>query len=171
MIKKCERGIYKVSQGLTSIALIAMVLLTVAEIITRQIFGSSLLIVDEYCGYLMVVLAYWGAVNAFLDGEFVRVDALFDKLSAKSKNAANFVFSIIFLGINGLVTYNAWLNTAKAIKRGDVAATIAQTPLAIPKMFMVIGLVLLELALLFRIIEYIQSFAKKPDIEGTGGSN
>lgn len=161
MLKKCEKGLYKATQVVTSIALIAMVVLTIAEIIIRRFFNSSLLIVDEYCGYLMVVLAYWGAVNAFADGEFVRVDALFDRLSAKSKKIANFVFTIFFTVANGLVARNAWANTLKTIKRGDVAATISKTPLSGPKLCMAIGLLMLEIVLVIRIIEFVQELVSK----------
>lgn len=98
MLKKCEKGLYKACQAATSVALIIMVALTVAEIFVRQILGSSLRIVDEYCGYLMVVLAYWGAVCAVIDDEFVRVDAVFDRFSAETKRVANFVFTIFFCG-------------------------------------------------------------------------
>ena len=156
MLKKCEKGLYKACQAATSVALIIMVALTVAEIFVRQILGSSLRIVDEYCGYLMVVLAYWGAVCAVIDDEFVRVDAVFDRFSAETKRVANFVFTIFFAAGNGFVTYYAWGNTLKTIKRGDVAATIAQTPLTYPKLMMAIGLVLLELVLVFRISEFFQ---------------
>ena len=160
MIKKCEKGVYKAAQEVTSIALVGMVVLTVAEIVVRQVFDSSLLIVDEYCGYLMVVLAFWGAACAFLDDEFVRVDAIFDRYSAKVKKIANFVFTILFAVCNGLVTRYAWVNTVKTIKRGDVAATIAKTPLAYPKTLMVIGLVMLEIVLIFRIVEFFQKEKK-----------
>ncbi len=156
MLEKCENGLYKATQAITSVALVAMVILTIAEIVIRQVFNASLLIVDEYCGYLMVVLAYWGAVNAFMDGEFVRVDALFDRLSAKQKEIANFFFTICFAVANGLVARYAWSNTLKTIKRGDVSATIAQTPLTVPKLCMAIGLTMLEIVLIFRIIEFIQ---------------
>lgn len=156
MIKKCERGLYRASWAVTSVALIAMVVLTAAEIFVRQIMDSSLLVVDEYCGYLMVVLAYWGACCAFLDNEFVRVDAIFDRFSPKAKKIANFIFTILFTIANGFVTRYAWANTYKTIKRGDVAATIAQTPLTYPKLMMVLGLAFLELVLVFRIIEFFQ---------------
>lgn len=156
MLEKCKNSLFKATQAVTSVALVAMVVLTIAEIVTRQVFNASLLIVDEYCGYLMVVLAYWGAVNAFMDGEFVRVDALFDRLSAKQKEISNFFFTICFAVANGLVTRYAWSNTLKTIRRGDVAATIAQTPLAIPKLCMSIGLTMLEIALFFHIIGFIR---------------
>lgn len=165
MIKKCEKGLYKACQAVTSVALLIMVALTVAEIFVRQILGSSLLVVDEYCGYLMVVLAYWGAACAFIDGEFVRVDAFFDRFSAKVKRVANFIFTIFFTVGNGFVTYYAWANTLKTIRRGDVAATIAQTPLTYPKLMMAFGLVFLELVLVFRIIEFFQKDNAEETIE------
>ena len=166
MIKKCEEVLYKACQIVTSIALIAMVVLTVSEIFARQILDTSLLIVDEYCGYLMVVLAYWGAACAFLNNEFVRVDALFDRLSDKAKRIANFIFTILFAAMNGFVFRYALENTLKTIRRGDVAATISQTPLAYPKMMMVLGLVFLELVLIFRIIEFFQKDGNNENLKG-----
>lgn len=164
MLKIVERGLYKGCQVVTSIALLAMVVLTVGEIFVRQIMGSSLLIVDEVSGYLMVVLAYWGAVNAFSDGEFVRVDAIFDRLSAKTKNVLNFVFTILFSVVNGLVFWFAWQNTASTLSRWDLSATVARLPLAYPKLAMSVGLFLLELVLIIRIIEFI--LPKRTDEEG-----
>lgn len=154
MLKKVERGMYKVCQAVTSVAILAMVVLTIAEIFVRQIMDSSLLVVDEVSGYLMVVLAYWGAVNAFSDGEFVRVDAFFDRFSEKAKRVLNFLFTILFAVINGMVFWFSWENTSRTLSRWDLSATVAKLPLAYPKLAMSAGLLMLEAVLIIHIITF-----------------
>ena len=161
MLKRIEKGLYRVCQIVTSIAMVMMVILTVAEIIVRGVFNSSLLISDEVCGYLMVVLAFWGAVNAFVDDEFVRVDALFEKFSPSVKRMMTFLFTLLFAAVNGLICRHIWANAMKSVTRWDRSATVARLPLAYPKLAMAIGITLLEFIIVIRILEFITGEDKK----------
>lgn len=57
-------------------ALIAAVVMNVANIIARYVFGRSLSGADEWQIYLMVALAFFGSVVAAVRGQHLRMDVL-----------------------------------------------------------------------------------------------
>ncbi|GGB41664.1 hypothetical protein GCM10011316_12020 [Roseibium aquae] len=118
---------------LVGIGLLGCVLLTLIEIVARQL-GGSLGGVDEISGYAMAVTTSWGVSYALTEQAHVRIDLLRQRLVPLGRA----VFDIISLGcLSGtaiMIAWRGWDVVAKTLSTGARANTPLETPLWIPQM-------------------------------------
>jgi len=74
--RRIHNGILKFERGLLAFALIAMLLLAVAQIVLRNIFGSGIVWADSMVRLLVLWTALLGAMQATHFREHIRIDAL-----------------------------------------------------------------------------------------------
>lgn len=135
------------SEALTSLALVVMIVLIGAEAIVRNVFGSSLQITDEVCGYLLVAVTFLSMSVAEAHGAFHRVELIQARLKLRARLWLQIVFDVGSLGAAILVAWQLWRLAINSWRAEDVAPTPLQTPLWIPQLVMGIGMAFLCLAL------------------------
>ena len=103
------RGIDRAAGGLMKvlgILLIAMVALSVWNVVARYVFGSALLWADEVATFAMVVLAYLGAVACAWRGTEIRMDLLTSMLPEGAQRAILMLQQAV---VAALLFWVAWL--------------------------------------------------------------
>jgi TRAP-type C4-dicarboxylate transport system permease small subunit len=120
-----------------------MFLLITLEILVRLITNVSLLIADELAAYFMVFVAYWGAILAIENDNFVRVDVLYNRYGPRFKRIADLVFEAILIFFVSVMTFFTYKSVVSAYIHGTVSNSVLRTPLLYPKAILLIGLVLL----------------------------
>lgn len=151
-------SLHKTCYFVSAVSLILMVILVTIEVILRTITGISLLVTDEFCGYLMVFVAYWGSILAINSGNFVRVSLIYDKYNQSVKRIVDIVYNFIFITIVGIMTFFTYKSVLSSYIHRTISNTIARIPLVYPKGFLLLGLIIMEIYL---IVELLFLIAKK----------
>jgi TRAP-type C4-dicarboxylate transport system permease small subunit len=128
-----------------------MMVLVVVDVALRTFFSSSLLLVDEVCGYLLVLVAYFAYAEALKKDAHVRVDMVFNMLSDRVKVRLDLLFSIVSVIAIAVVTWASVIMVSRAYERGVTVPGILLTPVWIPQLAIVIGLLALLLQFLVEI--------------------
>lgn len=158
MLVSIKNYLYKICYFVSAVSLAIMVILVTIEVILRVTVHSSLLIVDEFSGYLMVFVAYWGAILAVDSDNFVRVSIIYDKYGPTLKRVVDIVYHLIFMIFVGMMAFFTYKSVLSVYIHGTISNTIARVPLVYPKGFLLIGLILMELYLS---VEFLLLIAKK----------
>ena len=137
-----------VGMYLSGIGIFIMSLLITIEIAGRYLFGFSLLVVDEWSGYLLVIVAFLGLAYTMKTKGFLQIEFLTHKLSRKRKCFYNFLLLLVAAAYTLLIGYRLLMHTWSSYDSGEVSISISQTPLYIPQLFMPVGMLLLLLELI-----------------------
>lgn len=120
-------------------AIVALVLIVTAEVIVRNLFGFSLLVADEYAGYLGLAITFLGIPFALSEDALLRVDAVIHRVTGRPRALMDAVFNLISALVTLLITWQVYRLVSRSFERGTFASTPAETPLWIPQSIMLIG--------------------------------
>ena len=153
------------SLAISAIALIALTCLEIVEIFLRTFFGMSLLIVDEYAGYLLSCMVFMGLCNSFDGGGFVRVEAVYNLFKGGVKKVLDIVFTLVLDGLFFVVAYQCVKLNIQNYQMGITSNSVAQTLVWIPQVFMSVGLIAFCIfAALYTVRLVVQLFTKKEEV-------
>jgi TRAP-type C4-dicarboxylate transport system permease small subunit len=117
---------------LCGVVLLVVVVLTLAEIILRQVMGRGIGGVDEISGYVMAGVAAWGFSYALVDRAHVRIDVATGRLPLPGRSVFDLLAMISVFGVAVLVSWYGWNVLSRSILRGSRANTPLETPLVDP---------------------------------------
>ncbi len=144
----------KLGLNIASYALIIMTLMVAINTIFRFLpFLKALNFVEEYSGYFFLIISFLGFADTLREGAHVRVNLVISKLKKKLRDFLDIATSILALIIISVLLYHSFNFFIEALISHDRAQTVTQTPLWIPRMFLVPGYV-------FLILEIIRHLAK-----------
>lgn len=148
------RGIERLSTCLAYVSMggiFLMMVIVVVDVMLRTFFGSSLLLAEEVCGYLLVAVALFAYAEALKRDSHVRVDMIFCRLAARARSRLDLAFCLLSVGAIAVVTWATVVMVYRAYARGVIVPGILLTPVWIPQAAMVIGLGAVILQLLIEI--------------------
>lgn len=123
-IRRANRAVHHVAGA----ALIAMLALTLFDILGRWLFNSPVAGTVETIPLLLVIVVYLGFAHAQHLGDHIAVDLVFSRLGARSQHVLS-VFSHIFsLAVLALVTWQLW-KFAGVQERGGYATAVIEWPI------------------------------------------
>lgn len=154
------RHILMLSRIAGGLAIVALVVIVTAEVITRNLFGFSLLIADEYAGYLGLAITFLGIPFALDEGALLRVDAVIEKLRGRPRAALEVLFGLLSTAVAAVITWQVWRLVSRSYERGTFAPTPAETPLWIPQSVMLIGGALLTLVAVAGTLRSLRELAR-----------
>ncbi len=132
----------------SGIGISVMALLITLEIAGRHLFGYSMLIVDEWSGYLLVIVTFLGLAYTMKTNGFLQIEFFLNRLSPRQRSIFHVVLLFLALLYSVLIDYKLILHVWSSYTTGQVSISISQTPLYIPQLFMPVGMSLLILQLL-----------------------
>jgi TRAP-type C4-dicarboxylate transport system permease small subunit len=136
------RGLARINTALAlvcGIALVATVLLVLAEIILRRTAGRGLGGSDEIAGYVMAGVAAWGLAYALTERAHVRIDVATGRLPPGGKVWFDLLSLAAMTAVAGIVSWYGWLVLARTLERGSRANSPLETPLWLPQSVWVSG--------------------------------
>lgn len=139
-------------RGLTGLALVLLVLLVCAEIVTRFFFNHSLMIVEELAGYLVVGLTLFGASLSLRNNSLFQVGFVLHALPSGAQRLLNLLFMLLSLGVCGVLIWQTCKLVMSSYARGNVAPTTLMTPLWIPQLLVPLGLLMIALFIVEKLI-------------------
>lgn len=126
--------------GWTAGIMMALALLiVVAEIVARSVFGKTTYISDEYSGYLMAMLTFLGLAYTLRERGHIRVMVLTHALKGKTRTIYDmFCVLIGFIFCVGL-TWHTFEFFLDSVVNKTQSMQITETYLAIPQAFLPLG--------------------------------
>ena len=130
-------------------AFVVAVLINFANVVGRYVFSRSILGADEVQIFIMVWMAFLGAVVVTWRDQHLRMDVLFGYFPAPVRKVLRMTELLLMLGLAGFVSVQStrYVGQMIAIGRESDAAGI---PMAIPHSAVAVGFALITLLALLR---------------------
>jgi len=145
---RMTRRIVALGGTTAALMIVAMTFLVSVNVIFRTLPGlRSLTIAEEYTGYLFVGLAFLGFADAFVTGSHVRVSLFLSRLQGRARSFYEVPLTLVALVVTGVIGWFGTRHFWGAWVHGDLAQTVSQTPLWIPRLAVPVGCAILFLAL------------------------
>ncbi len=164
------KKVNKINLYLAVACVIAMTGLITTEIISRTFFSKSTLICDEYTGYLLCAMTFFGGAYALSRGAFLRVDIVYERMGPKLRKAMdvfNWLVALVYTGYLLKFCYGVFIYSWR-----DSVVSIyhSRTPLAYPQAIMVLGCLLLLVQVVVELVNVIigEPKAASSEKEATG---
>jgi TRAP-type C4-dicarboxylate transport system permease small subunit len=123
------------------------------DVVMRHIFNAATIWADEVSGYLLVGIAFLGAAYTFKVDGHIRIEALMERLQAKTRQRLEFVTDALSIAFLVVFTWQACRLVKDSYVRVNLAPTLVRTPLYLPQLLLAIGLAWLCLQLLAHIVQ------------------
>lgn len=139
------------------VMMVIALIIGVSEIVARYVFGKTLYIADEYSGYLMAMLTFFGLAYTLRERGHIRMMFLLHFLKGRRRIIFNmvcmFVGCVFCLGLvrfTGEFFWDSVVNKTQSMQ-------ITETYLAIPQAFLPIGS-------FFLLLQFLSEFLKEAAI-------
>ena len=135
------------------VMMVAALVVGISEIFTRYVFGKTLYIADEYSGYLMAMLTFFGLGYTLRERGHIRVMFLVHVLKGRRRVIFNMVCMLVgFLFCTGMVWFTGDFFWDSVVNKTQ-SMQITETYLAIPQIFLPIGS-------FFLLLQFLSEFLK-----------
>ncbi|WP_280566718.1 TRAP transporter small permease [Chromohalobacter sp. 296-RDG] len=135
---------------LAGLGLITLTTLIVAEIGSRLFFSSSLQVVEELSGYLVIATTLFGSSLAIRNDALFQVSFLYGVLQPRVRQVLGLLYIALAIGICGVLIWYSSQLVMSSFSRGNVAPTALMTPLWMPQLLLPVGLSVMTLFLFER---------------------
>lgn len=161
VMEKVMEGIRKVTLEISVAAILIMAVLEIVEIFNRSVLNHSLMIVDEYAGYLMSCMVFMGLCHSYNSGSFVRVEAIYGRFKGQFKKYIDVIYTFIMIVFTAVFGYYSVLLNYKSFTKHLVSTGYYMTPLWIPQVFMSIGVICFFIYTIMDLIMKIRNLKEK----------
>lgn len=162
-IGKIDKVLSKISGAgavVSGILIATASVLIFAYICNRQFIGQVWLFVEDWSGLSLVAIAYLGMAYTLRRGKHINVDMVVRLASPKVRNILDALISAVALGVLGYMLERS-INWFLYTYRDDVRTASAMiTPLWIPTVAMVVGMVILNLEMLIHFIRTVTALVR-----------
>ncbi|WP_251977711.1 TRAP transporter small permease subunit [Salinicola avicenniae] len=133
------RYISRWAARLIGLLLMAVVVMVIAEVVSRKLLGHSFEGVHEYAGYVLAVLSSWGLSHTLIERAHIRIDVGYSRLPVAGRAALD-LLSILAVNLVGwMIVVHAWPVFDTSLSNQTTANTPLSTPLWIPQLVWVLG--------------------------------
>lgn len=145
-------------------ALLLAAIMVFLDVVSRNIWGVTMSGSDEISGYVFAGATTWAYAYCLLHRSNIRIDALYNLFPQTVRAMLDIVGLIALLIFMGYFTTKAVDVFVESWTRGSVSVTTLTTPLWIPQIVWLTGLLFFIVTLVFVIIHAIAAFV----VSGSG---
>ena len=142
-------------------ALMLCAIMVTIDVIMRKLFAITLSGADEITGYVFAASMAWAFSYCLLFRANVRIDALYNHLSPMLRAWLDLLGVILLLVFVGLITVKAVTVFTDSLEFNSTAMTTLATPLWIPQLFWLGGLLFFLVTLIFLTLYTIVSLWRR----------
>ena len=124
---------------LCEIGIVAMALIVLVEIVTRNLLGFSFEVSEELGGYIVVGITFLSLPVCQVYRSYHHVMFLQDHMSPRARTLSHSLFDLLSLGFCILLVWQLSRFVMQSYKSEDQAMTLLGTPLWIPQTLMPVG--------------------------------
>jgi TRAP-type C4-dicarboxylate transport system permease small subunit len=139
-------------------ALITMLLVIGADIVTRYLFNFSFEIADEVGAYMLVVMTFVSLSVCQVTNSFHQVELIQARLSPRGRALSAALFDVLALGFSGLLLWQLIRLELASYRFGERAPTYLETPLWLPRLAMAIGVAALCFSICRTFLAHVRKF-------------
>ncbi len=154
-----DNGIARLEAFLLAAGVLLMAGNTVANVVGRFIFGSSIQATEEINRILIILITFAGISYAARHGRHIRMTAFFDMMPPKARKALMIVIALVTAGFMFALCWYSWGYMMTQYGRGRVLSSL-QIPVWITLVWVPVGFFMTGLQYLLTAIKNILS----PDI-------
>jgi TRAP-type C4-dicarboxylate transport system permease small subunit len=136
----------------SKIIILVMIVIIGTELVTRNLFGFSYQLSDEYGGYLLAALSFFSLSVCQANGYSHRVEFIQVRLSELHQAAWALFFDILCTAFCVVLLWQMILLEHGSWNSGELAPTILMTPLWIPQLALPLGAAALTVSVLKNLI-------------------
>src|SRR5580704_17952482 len=149
-----ERGCMLICEiGIVAIAVVVLI-----EIVTRNLFGFSFEASEELGGYIVVGISFLSLPVCQVYRSYHHVQFVQARLSPRLRAVSHILFDLLSFGFCILLVWQLTRFTLQTYHAEDVAPTLLATPLWIPQALMPIGAIAASASLLRSLIGNVRRF-------------
>jgi len=139
---------------LGALVLIAIIVLTMMEVISRYVLRNPLILSDEFGGYALVVIGCLGLAYCAQSGGHIRISFLVERLGAAIGpiRIVTLALGLIFVSVTAWV---CWQFLADSFARDMRSNSLLRVPLKWPQLAMPVGFTLYALVLLAQLVHAV----------------
>ena len=127
-------------------ALMLSAIMVAVDVTFRKCCGITMSGSDEISGYVFAASTTWAYSYCLLHRSHIRIDALYNHLPRPVRAYLDVIGVTLLLIYVAVLTRHAWTAFATSYEYNSVAITTLATPLWIPQMFWVAGLILFSIS-------------------------
>jgi TRAP-type mannitol/chloroaromatic compound transport system permease small subunit len=146
------RRIARAGAWFGGVLLIAAALLVGVEVVIRKVFSLSIGGADELAGYVLAISTSWALAFTLLERAHIRIDSLYVHLPARLRALLDIAGLLLLTAFFALITWYGYGVLQTSYTLGARSMSPLGTPLMLPQLLWVLGLVLfLAIAMLLLI--------------------
>lgn len=130
------------------ILLAVMVIMTCSEVLARALFNYSLQATDELSSYFLLAIAFLSFGVSYMHRRLAEVEFVMQRLAPGSRRWLRLGFDVLSIVFVSILLWQFYRLTSGSWESDQRAATHLATPLWIPRLTMVLGMLALLIALL-----------------------
>lgn len=152
---------------LAGVLLLAIMLLTVADVLSRNLRDRSIVGTVDITTMLLVATAYLGLASAEADGRHVSVELVERRLGARARLVFSVLRSALLVGLGVLMTWGLIEVMISAVERGETTNDILRLPTWPAKLILLVSFVAFFVVAVWR--ELLGFTAQRAEAERTQG--
>lgn len=149
--------------------LLGIIGLTMVEVVSRYILNHPLILCDEFGGYSLLAITFFGLAYCGKEKGHIRITFLVDRMKAQTAGRIRLASLILVFAYIAICSKVSWDFLIGSFQRNMRANSWLMTPLKWPQMAMPIGFTLFSLVLLVQIGRAIRELKAGRNIEESGG--
>ena len=130
-------------------ALMISAIIVTVDVLFRKFVGWTMSGSDEVTSYVFAASTTWAYSYCLLHRANIRIDAVYNLLPVFARNVLDLVGVFLLLLYMGVLTDRAIITLKDSITNGSVSNTTLTTPLWIPQLAWVSGLIMFMITLIF----------------------
>ena len=157
-MEKFTRWVERVSLGAGyagSLVLLAIILLTMVEVISRYVLKNPLILSDELGGYAMVAVSFLGLAFCARGQGHIRITFIVERLSPLTAGRIRVASLFLGLAFISVAAWVSWSFLGDSFTRNMRSNSMLMTPLKWPQMAIPIGFTLFALILLGQFVKAV----------------
>ena len=112
------------------------------DVALRKVFSASIGGADELAGYALALGTAWSLGAALLERAHIRIDSLYALFPRALRLALDFIGIALLLAFFGLIARHGWIVVQQSWTSGSRSQSALTTPIVIPQLVWLVGLVL-----------------------------
>ena len=136
--------------------LLAIVGLTMVEVVSRYALHNPLILSDEFGGYALVAISFLGLAYCAREKGHIRITFIVERMSPLTAGRIRVVTLALALILVAVAAWVSWQFLGDSFTRNMRSNSLLSVPLKWPQMVMPVGFTLFALVLLAQLAKAIQ---------------
>jgi len=147
------------------LALLAIVGLTMVEVVSRYVLKNPLILSDELGGYAMAAVSFLGLAFCAQEKGHIRITFLVERLDSRTTGYLRIASLVLGLAFITVAAWVSWKFLGDSFTRDMRSNSMLRTPLKWPQMALPVGFTLFALVLAGQLVQAVQRLRQRRAVD------